>query len=376
MSKLMNDIKDEFDDILSDKRTKDINKDNVVTKLMNENNSKYHVDLSKEFPEIPLDYISFRPENEYSIQAINALADSIWEVGLLQPIIVYVGSEEEGKHYTLSDGERRFRALKVCKDRAVKENNKEKIEQFSLVKCKVLTKEQLKEEERIHHDANKARINTIFEIIARYKPQQPSVYFGDSDNNKNRKAYIERKYGEGGWNRYKNDEIKVKWNNNTLYDDIFLKFNEDYPQYQIQQGTVERYVRTILSLSAKSIKAVNNENYKLDWKKVVELSKLTNEEQDEVITKVIGGQSYDNAIAAYRKESVKVKAEEDGDDKEISDDKYIVKLGKKFIDESNKATERIDAIKNKGFNGNQKEYLKQLKKIQKEIKKLSEMPQK
>jgi ParB family chromosome partitioning protein len=66
------------------------------------------------FTTIPLDRISPNPQQPreyFDEEALEGLAASIQEVGVLQPIVVH-GSEEEG--YTLIAGERRWRAARLA----------------------------------------------------------------------------------------------------------------------------------------------------------------------------------------------------------------------------------------------------------------------
>ncbi|WP_027326870.1 ParB/RepB/Spo0J family partition protein [Helicobacter pametensis] len=69
--------------------------------------------------EIGLDQIipnPYQPRKYFDPLALQELADSIREHGLLQPILVY----EDGGQYVLIAGERRLRASKLCKNQTIK----------------------------------------------------------------------------------------------------------------------------------------------------------------------------------------------------------------------------------------------------------------
>ena len=63
---------------------------------------------------LPVDRIDPDPDNFYSLEGINELADNIAMVGLQQPLLVREGSEPG--RYTIVSGHRRFAAIKLLQD--------------------------------------------------------------------------------------------------------------------------------------------------------------------------------------------------------------------------------------------------------------------
>ena len=63
---------------------------------------------------LPVDRLDPDPDNFYSLEGINELADNIAMVGLQQPLLVRTGSE--AGRYTIVSGHRRFAAIKLLQD--------------------------------------------------------------------------------------------------------------------------------------------------------------------------------------------------------------------------------------------------------------------
>jgi len=331
----------------------DINKDNVVTKILGkETVDDFSPDLTSEFTKLKLDWIEFRPTNKYSMSTVDQLAEQIWEVGQLTPIIVISGATEEGKRYTLSDGEQRVRALQLCREKAI---GTDKEGQFDYVYARILTREEAKKEQEIHRSANTYRTSTIFEIIARYEPTED--YFNSEEN---RNGYLKRANLE-----------YAKFNKTDIGNDIYLRFAKEYPQYEVGKPTIVRYTKTVMALDDAVIMAVLKN--KITVREAQNLETLSKEDQLRALKLIESGvdvKSAINQIIGNDKQQTPV-SEEEIEGKELTLDS----VGKQLSKTREKLNDILQ-INKKGFNGNQKEYLKQINKIFKEIEKLQNMPSK
>lgn len=373
---MSNNIKNEYiDDLLAELTpTPKETKANIVNKVIgNEKidellSDDFKVDLTATYPMIPLSWIRVRAVNDYSKSNIPALSENIEAIGLINPIIVTAENGDDGKRYTICDGERRFTAYKMVYDKAVDNGDAEKIERFKSIQCRILTKEELQHEEAIHRSANDmARDNSVYERIYRYYPT-----YGYFNSVKNQKEYIELLHGEDGWQKYIDGLINVKFNATDIRKCIALKFKKDYPHLEIGADSIRKYVTAIMDGSPELNKAVMD--CIVSARAAIKISTLDKDSQNAVVEKIRSGSSINDAIASVvptvKAEDVNVDEESP---KELNDIDFMEVTYKNII-RFRKKCERVNGLPPKGMTGNQKERLKQMKKIMKLIDVLEEMP--
>lgn len=369
-----NNFKNEsIDDILGDIGVHETNA-NIVKKVVGGEqlddvllDNGYQVDLSEEYPMIPVDWIRTRSINEYSMTGIPALMDNIRKIGLINPIILVADAGNDGKRYTISDGERRFTAYSNLLAKAREENNAEDIDKFSMIKCRILTKEELKYEEAIHRSANDmARDNTLYERIYRYHPSDN--YFDDVNR---QKEYIEMQYGDGAWDKYLNGELKVKFNRSSLAKYIYLLMRRDYPSVEVSGNTVRSYVSSLLD-SCDELKKQVMAN-KVSPRESIRISAFDKDIQENIVSMILNGTKCDDAINEIKSNDVKEAIVQQDEETELTDLEYMNKVCNLMIKDLEKF-KRLEELSTKGFTGNEKDRFKQMKSIMKQYKKLSELP--
>lgn len=346
---------------------------NIVSRLYKENDisslidGNEKIDLTEEFPLIPIQMIEPRPVNDYSKQRIKELADNIEKYGLLQPIIVYLNPNKDGKKYVISDGERRYRAVCMINEKFKNENNEEMAKKFSKIRAKILQANEEKHEQVIHRAANDlARDSSVFERVFRYYPKMDM--FTDE---KVKEDYVTLAYGTDGMDLLREQKIKVRFNTEDIYRYLHLMFTRDYPGVEVSFATVKKYAKAIMSSCDELKKAIMDTKIPSGYAPLI--SSYSHDTQRAIVNDILEGMEVAKAI---EKETIINKDEEKVEEvKALTDDDLLLGAGKTFIKTKEKY-EAIFDIKNKNLTGNQKEYLKQLKKIFKDIEILSKMPQK
>ena len=350
----------------------------VVSKLYGDMDSLEddEIDLTEQFPLIPLKFIKPRKTNRFSKLAGKKFEDFVKSIetnGIIEMPIVFPDKESDKPSYYISAGHNRIRAWKTLYERAKEENDIEKIKKYSKVRCRVLTDKEMEFEEQIHKDSNeKRRSDSIFEIILRYAPYKDMFL---DENNRN--AYLIRKFGNDAIQKYENGLIRVKFNLADIKEFIALKFQDDYSDLEVSNATIARYTQAVINSSEKVKDAVLDS--KIPQRYVVStISSLDFDDQDKIVDLVYSGTDIIEAIDSVIKESNIIKEVTDTPS-ELSPADLLIKTGKhlyKLISDKDNYFNQIKNINKKEFNGNQKEYLKQINKVFKEIEKLSNMPEK
>jgi len=358
----------------------------LIDMLENSGKQKDDIDF-REFRDIKLSEIKPNPKNNYPIEQISEMARSIKNIGLRQPIEVRVLKDEElnnedkekGYYYLLLVGERRFRATEYLLEKATIENNHKDIKKYSTIKGRVISTSDEKNEDIILTDTNDTvRILTPIKKIILMNPKKSKEYFS---NTIRKKDYIERKFGEGSWNKYLDNEIEVKFNESDVIDDIVLRFRNT-EKNTLTDKSIQNYVLKIKKLSDEMTNAILKSGVDFDNACLNLVSDLTISQQDVIANKLLKGKSFEEAIngivskAQKEKAGVKKRIKKNTEN-EISDRKLIINARKtltKFYEDNNEIINGIDSIsKDCTLNGNQKENLKQIKSILKSISELMKM---
>ena len=328
----------------------------------------YEVDLSDDFPLIPLRIIKPRETNEYSKNKIEELAKAIEDAGMLiNPITVFANPDKTDKvhRYVISSGERRFLAYNLLYKKAKQKGDVDEMVKYSKIRAHILTKEEMKKEEIIYRVSNDtARDSTVHERIVRMHLDNDTF----KDVNK-RKEYVLMEYGEDALKRYEEGMFTPKFNNADLRKYGYRLFQKQFPDLEVSAATVGKYVSCISS-SAKELTNAILDNV-VSLRDGVKLSQFEKHTQVDILDKIKEGESIDEILSHYttpkqisvgRISKIKTSEEE------------VISLGKALI----KSCEEIDLlnVSKKNMNGNQKEYYSQLSKIYKAIKKLKTMPEK
>lgn len=328
----------------------------------------YDVDLSEDYPLIPLKIIKPRDTNEYSKNKIEELAKAIEDVGMLiNPITVFANPDKNDKvhRYVISSGERRFLAYNLLYKKAKEKNNLDEMVKYSTIRAHILTKEEMKKEEIIYRVANDtARENTVYERVVRMHLNGDT--FKDIEK---RKEYILMEYGQDALNRYEEGTFTPKFNASDLRRYGSKLFQKQYPELEISSATVGKYVSYITASSKELIDAVLDNVINL--RDGIKLSQFEKNTQVDFIERVKEGEDLQEILSHYATPKqvstgrvVRVKTAEE----------EVIALGKSLI----KSCDDVDIlnVSKKNMNGNQKEYYAQLSKIYKAIQKLKTMPEK
>lgn len=341
------------------------------------------VDTNEQFPRIPVAWIRVREVNEYSMQKIDELTENIRQIGLISPIIVRPDlSIDDGKKYTISDGERRFTAWSRLYHEALELNDKALIEKYEYIQCKVLDSKGINNEVAIHHSANdQTRDMTVYERVARLHPVDIDELFGTDENPnlENRYEYIKIQYGEETLNKYINNTLdpvsksKIKFNINSLCKFYIHKFREINTSVEISDTSLTRYIRSIIFSDKELITMTIRGD--INTRLSMQLSSKTLDEQRAVLDQIKSGIETQN-IFGDKENDIKT-------DDESNKQEEIVICSLEGIDMCSKNLKRtLDKYKDiinykpkEKLTGNQKDYLKQLKKVLKSIEELQKMPQ-
>lgn len=116
-----------------------LNKDKGLSSLIGDLDEVYSKELGldkNQVSEVDIEKIKtnpYQPRKHFDMQALNELADSIKEYGLIQPIIVL----KDGDFFVLVAGERRLRASKILGFKTIKalisDANEEKLRELALI---------------------------------------------------------------------------------------------------------------------------------------------------------------------------------------------------------------------------------------------------
>lgn len=335
---------------------------NIIKNTFSQNSFEedYQLDLTEMYPLMPIEWIKPRPVNDYMKSKIKQLAEGIRKVGLLNPILVYASNDDQFK-YTISDGERRYRAVKMLYEEALENNDYDEMEKWKLIRVHILTDDEIKHEESIHRMSNDLqREQSTYELIYRYYPTEDTLKI--QENIVEYANLLE----EDGYNKYLNNELKIKFNNTDLYNYIYLKFKRDHPDSEISVNVVKKYVISILSSTDELKQAVLET--KVFPKDAIKIARLPREEQIEIIKRINDGELLKDIL---KNNNSNIETEKQV--KEYTDSELIISVGKNFI-KTLDSKDKILNINTKGMTGNQVFYIKKLKQIYKQIEDLKDMP--
>ncbi len=117
-----------------------LNKQKGLSSLLGDIDKVYSKELGldeKQVLQIPLELIKpnpFQPRKHFDKEALEELAESIKNYGLIQPVILLRKSDDE---FILVAGERRFRACKLLKEKSIKaiisDESEEKLRELALI---------------------------------------------------------------------------------------------------------------------------------------------------------------------------------------------------------------------------------------------------
>lgn len=125
---------------------------------------------------IPIDKIVDNKENDYrakTIEEMEALEESIWLVGVLEPISVIRETDADGQEtgkYEIKAGSQRYACVSKLYNRAVFEKDEAKRIKFSKIPAIIVPRGATEEEiQRVYHDTNNlARHLTVDEMFKHY----------------------------------------------------------------------------------------------------------------------------------------------------------------------------------------------------------------
>lgn len=317
--------------------------------------------------EVPLKYIKPRPVNKYMVSDIEELAGSIERTGQWQPIIVRMNpNKQEKEKFVIVGGERRYSAMRLLHERYKKEGNEAKAKIYSSIKAHILSEEDEKNEEAIYADTNDySRQLTNFERIIRLDPSQ--IRFETKDE---QEEFVKEVYGEEAIERYRNGQLNIKFNQGDLSKYIRSKLLKKEPNLDISDKTIRRYLKFIEDADDTLIAATLKGTIPI--REATLLGKLSKEDQA-FATMVVGTEEYSELLqeVSSKKKAVVSEEEEERTPESIyaSNIKTLFRVKSQF--------EKIqEDISDRQMNGNEKEFLRQVRTIIKAIERLQEMPQK
>lgn len=253
---------------------------------------------ASEFDYINIENIALREENLYSQvdEEIKKLANEIWELGLLQPLIVRTNDDKNSdKEYVLSDGQRRYTALKMCVERAMQEDDEDRVEDFSNPMCRILDSFLTLNEKQVHDAANDYRFKNAIGLILRCEPKPKDEFFGTTKNpTKKREEYIKIKYGEDGINKFEKGLIQVKFNKSDMHEYVYLKNKREYTKLKLDAQSVRRYTDALIKLPKNFKRALLDEVIELTPRQLLKVASMKNAEQSRVMAKLLAGVPFEN----------------------------------------------------------------------------------
>lgn len=117
-----------------------LNKKKGLSSLLGDIDKVYSKELGldeKRVSQIPLEFIKpnpFQPRKHFDKEALEELANSIKDYGLIQPVILL---RKDDENFILVAGERRFRACKLLKETSIKaiisDESEEKLRELALI---------------------------------------------------------------------------------------------------------------------------------------------------------------------------------------------------------------------------------------------------
>lgn len=314
--------------------------------------------------EIPLSLIKSRKINNYIISDIEALAASIEKAGQWQEIVVRVDRESSEESYICVAGHRRMAAFNFLREKYLKkygDENHKMVLLYSYIRARVMTLEEEQMEEFVYDDTNsKTRIPTVFEALLRFDLDSIDLEKEDVRND-----FIKQVYGEDKLEAYLNGTFKVRLNQTSKLQYLQKMIEQNFSTMNVSTGTIKVYYNMIQSSCAELIDSVLSGTIPL--RDALTFSRQPHEEQKKLI------QSYGTDEFKDISKIVIAKSEAKGDEVVLSYDKAIGKL-KGFSKELSAIDEYLSGMNKKELTGNQKEIIKQVKKIFKAFNELSEMP--
>lgn len=304
--------------------------------------------------DIPLDEISPRPVNEYILSDIQQLADSIERTGLWQPIILRLNHDKNiSRKYVIVGGERRYSAVKMLHEKYLQQNDKTMADMFSSIKAVILSSADISKEESIYYETNdNQRVISSFERVLQ---SDPAVLNFDSEEN--RRKFIHDVYGN-------NDPGKIRYTKKDKALWVLALIKKKNPSCEITLKTVQNMLAFIEASSKELIQGILNGIIPLRDGRY--LANLTFTEQKEAVESA-GTDKYKALLSKAMNGNKKQAVSPDTEKKYLSISRSLIKAGKDFA-------EIADTLDSKTMNGNQREYLKQIKAVIREISKLEEMP--
>lgn len=318
----------------------------------------------KRIQSVPIRQITPRKVNNYPKEAIDKLADSIERVGMTQAPNVFITKNKElrekGIYYEISDGERRYRAWLQLLNKAIADNNEEKIRFYS--KMPAIVRDDYENEAEIHRASNfLQREFDPFTILA-------NSILGDRDD-----AIIEiakKKFGEDKVNDMIKNNEEVNVNDSVIAEYVSNEFKEKYGK-DYAKSTLRKYVRLFRNSTPQLKQAIFDNVISLRDAKEY-LVNVSKEEQNMFVDLSYNDrQAYTNKLDSLKNKSTElIEIEADFNDpiKELK--KLINKLYKDISE-----LEQIEkSIKSISISANTKDVLKSLKQIRKKIVETNEKP--
>lgn len=314
--------------------------------------------------EIPLNLIKSRSVNNYIISDVEALAASIEKAGQWQEIVVRVDRDSAEEAYICVAGHRRMAAFNYLRNKYLEkygDENHKMVLLYSYIRARVMTAEEEKMEELVYDDTNSmTRIPTVFEALLRF--DLDSI---DLEKEEVRDDFIKLVYGEDKLKSYLAGEIKIKLNQTSKLQYLQKLIEQNFPTMNASTGTIKIYYNMIQGSCSELIDAVLAGTIPL--REALSFSRQSREEQLKLIS-AYGTEEFKEVAKA-----TVVKDEEKPEGEQLTYDKSVSKV-KGFLKDIKAVDEYLSSLSKKDLTGNQKEIIKQIKKVQKVLSELNEMP--
>ena len=235
----------------------------------------------------------------------------------------------------------------------LQQNDKTMADMFSSIKAVILSSADISKEESIYYETNdNQRVISSFERVLQ---SDPAVLNFDSEEN--RRKFIHDVYGN-------NDPGKIRYTKKDKALWVLALIKKKNPSCEITLKTVQNMLAFIEASSKELIQGILNGIIPLRDGRY--LANLTFTEQKEAVESA-GTDKYKALLSKAMNGNKKQAVSPDTEKKYLSISRSLIKAGKDFA-------EIADTLDSKTMNGNQREYLKQIKAVIREISKLEEMP--
>lgn len=297
--------------------------------------------------EVNINDIKEKENNNFIKSKIEELAKSIKEVGLQQPIVLKktnLKNEKGNTIYEVVAGHRRLEAYKLLNneygDTKYAEDNP-----YLKIQARILKNNA--DDEKIYLQTNStARNTTLFEAILNCDLNEIDFANEDFKEKYNKIFYPDGTVPE-----------KEKYNDESINKYLEKIIKSNFPNLEdIKVKTIKNQKNLIKKLCPECINAILEG--KLSIGKAETISRFNKIEQPGLLAKVLNGEVLKNKPAEESEVEIK-----DSYKEMMKVDKQLKKI----------LNTNLNGLDTKGWNGNAKEYLKQMKKVIKEIEILEKM---